>query len=239
MKEILKNEKIMEKIKTTDRTEHIWKISKAGAILALISIITPATGLMESGITFFMWYFGFWFISGGGDTDTGFASDFFASGYDTKYMMIGGVSIVLLVIAMGAMFAASNKAHNERDYKTAAGASLAGGIFAFIGPGAYYFYIKSEFSGFWITFDPSFGVILAIIAGVLGIIGAIAAGYAFSLESKGELGQTTPYKPTPDKMAIDKDPELTNQQEMPVFCKNCGTKLVGEFCQECGQKAEF
>ena len=144
-----------------------------------------------------------------------------------------------MVIALILMFTASKKVKNERDYKVAAGLSLVGGILAFIGPGAYYGYLDSEFSGFWLAFDQGLGFYLPIVAGILGIISAIAAGYASSLESKKILGQTAPYKPIPDKIAIDKSLEVTNQQEKPDFCKNCGTKLVGEFCQECGQKAEF
>jgi len=194
---------------------------------------------MESDGVIFMWYFGFWFLSVGGTTDAGFVDDFFISPYDTQYLTIGLVALVLLIIAFGLMSAATKKVKEERDYKTAAGMSAFGGILSFIAIGAYYGYIDSEFAGFWMAFDPSFGFFLPLVGGILGIIGGIAAGYAFSLESKRELRQTQPYQPIQDKMEIDNAPEVPSGEERPSFCKNCGTKLVGEFCQECGQKAEF
>jgi len=229
----------MEQVRTQDWTRHIWKLPTIGAILALISIITPSSSIMEGDVFLFLWYFGFWFLSVNGNTETGSASDMFLSPYDEKYMTIGIVSIVLLIIAMIVMFNSAKKVRYEKNYKMAAGTSLFGGIFAIIAPGAYYYYIKEEFTGFWMVYDQSFGFYLAIIGGILGIIGAIAAGYAFTLESKGELREVTPYSPVPYIPATDTQVDVQSQQERPTFCKKCGTKLVGDFCQECGAKAEF
>ena len=230
----------MEQIKTDNWINHIWKLPVIGAILAICGIILPASNSEAFGGDTYLWYFGFWFSTSSLlSPPFGTTTDMFAAPYAGKYDMIGYAAIILLVIALILMFTASKKVKNERDYKVAAGLSLVGGILAFIGPGAYYGYLDSEFSGFWLAFDQGLGFYLPIVAGILGIISAIAAGYASSLESKKILGQTAPYKPIPDKIAIDKSLEVTNQQEKPDFCKNCGTKLVGEFCQECGQKAEF
>jgi hypothetical protein len=229
----------MEQIRSNDWTQHIWKIAKAAAIFIIIGIITPPTGIMESDGVIFLWYFGFWFLSVGGTTDAGFIDSFYVDPYDTKYLTIGIISLVLLFIAFAVVSAASKKVREEKDYKTAGGLSAFGGILAFIAIGAYYGYLDSEFSGYWMVFDPSFGFFLPLIGGILGIIGGIAAGYAYSLESQGQLRSTQPYQPAPTKMEIDKSTEDTTIVEKPSFCKNCGTKLVGEYCQECGQKAEF
>lgn len=230
----------MEQIKTNNWITHIWKLPVIGAVLALLGIVLPASNSEAFGGDTYLWYFGFWFSTSSLlSPPFGTTADMFMSPYAGKYNMIGSTAITLLIIALVLMFIASKKVKNERNYKGAAVMSLVGGIFAFIGPGAYYGYLDSEFSGFWLGFDQGLGFYLPIIAGILGIISAIAAGYAYSLESKGELGQTTPYKPIPDKIAINKGPEVSDQQESPIFCKNCGMKLVGEFCQECGQKAEF
>lgn len=154
-------------------------------------------------------------------------------------MVIGGVTILLLIIAMVAMISGGNKAQKERNFKSAAGTSAAGAIFAFIGPGVYYGYLKEEFTGYWMIYDPSFGVILAIIGGVLGIIGAIAAGYAYSLEIKGEPITKAPYTSMLEKMPTNTQIQPPSQGETPNFCKNCGAKLLGPYCQKCGVKAEF
>lgn len=44
----------MEQIRTKDWMEYIWKISKAGAILVLIAILTPASSIMESSGSMFI-----------------------------------------------------------------------------------------------------------------------------------------------------------------------------------------
>ena len=233
----------MEQVITTDWMQHVPKILRIGAFLALISIFLPATHMFESvmgtDVVLVIWYFGFFFLSGGGITESGFADEFFADPYDNDYMGIGISSIVLLIIAFIAMNVAAQNAIDERNNKISAGTGLLGGVLALVGPAVYYFGLKEALEGYWTGFDPSIGVYLPIIGGILGIIGAIMAGYAFSLESKREPVEITSYKPAPDKLVMDKESEVTSQQESPTFCKNCGTKLVGGFCQECGQKAEF
>jgi hypothetical protein len=230
----------MEQVRSTDWMRHVPKILKAGAVLAIISIFLPANHNFQSsmGISLmeFMWYFGLYFgsISGGGYSET--HTDFITI---DGVLTVGIIAIVLLIIAFILMVIAANKARYGTDNKIAAATGLIGGILALIGIAEYYFGLKQEIPGFWTIADPGFGFYLPIIGGILGIIGGVAAGYSFSLESKGELTQKIPYQPTQDKMVSDKGSEVTDQQEKPVFCKNCGTKLVGEFCQECGQKAEF
>ena len=63
--------------------------------------------------------------------------------------------------------------------------SLLGGILAIIGPIVYYFYLDVQIPAvFWDHFFPFIGVYLSLIAGILGIIGAIMAGYATKLKRK-------------------------------------------------------
>jgi len=232
----------VEKVKSNDWVERIPKIMKAGAILAIIGVFLPSTHAFESiygySFVFFIWFFGLIWATVAGESDTLWMGDVYGPAGD-DFTMYGITAMVILIFAFILMIAGSNYAKDGRNNKLSAATGLFGGILAFVGPGVFYFGVRSDFPGFWTAFDPSIGVYLPIIAGFLGIIGAIAAGYAFSLENKGELREKVPYQPTPDKMVIDKEPGVTSQEEMPVFCKNCGTKLAGEFCQECGQKAEF
>ena len=139
------------------------------------------------------------------------------------------------------MNVAASNSKDERDTKLAAILGSIGAILAFVGPAVYYFGVKRDIPGFFGSggFDQSFGFFLPIIGGILGIIGAIGNGYAYSLEIKGEPIKKTPYKPIPDKMVNETQGALPSQDEKPNFCKNCGTKLLGAFCQECGAKAEF
>lgn len=229
----------MAQVRANDWTRHIWKLPIVGAILALISIITPASVIREGGNFIVLWYFGFWFLSVNGTIDSGIARDMFVDEYAQKYMTFGVAAIVLLIIAMILMFISANKGRIEKNYKMATVTSLIGGISAFVAPGSYYFNLKREFSNYWLVYDQGVGFYLPIIAGILAIIGAIAAGYAFSLESKAVLGEVTPYKPALAKPATDTQFDVQSQQERLIFCQKCGTKLVGDFCQECGAKAEF
>jgi len=233
----------MEQVRTTDWMQRVPKILKAGAVLAIISVVVPSIHAFESvggySLTFFIWFFGYYWLSFAGETETGFIDEVPILGEDI--MTFGILATVLLIFACILMGVGSYYAKDERDNKITAGTGLLGGILALIAPAIFYFGIKEEIPGFWGAggFDPSIGVYLPIIAGILGILCAIAAGYAFTLESQREPVEITPLKPAPDRLAMDKEPEVANQQESPTFCKNCGTKLVGEFCQECGQKAEF
>lgn len=225
----------MEQVKTKDWMRHTPKILKAGAVLAIIGVVVPSVHAFEisngESLVFFMWFIGFYWISLSGEVETGFVDELT---FGDEYMTVGIIATVLLVFACILMGVGSYYVKGERNNKLSAGTGLLGGVLAFISPAVFYYGIKEEIPSFWGAdrFDPSIGIYLPIIAGILAIIGAVAAGYTFSLGSKGELRKTTPYQPTPDKPAITKD-----QQESPTFCKNCGTRLTGNFCQGCGQKA--
>jgi len=222
--------------------EQLWKVPRIGTILVVIGLITPATGFMESGLYIFLWYFGFWFVSSDVLTDFGMASDFFNSPYDAKYMTIGIITIALLVISLILMSVSTNNARNKKNYKVTAVTSLFGGIMAIIGIGAYYGYLNIEIPGYWILFEPSFGFYLPLVAGIVGIIGAAAAAYASSVESKfpaERLITESVFKPQPvNRPTIETEGSFQSQHETPKFCGNCGEKLIGPFCKVCGTKAE-
>jgi hypothetical protein len=215
-------------------TDHIWKILMVGGVFTFLGIILPSCAVLESGITLFMWYFGFWIMTDP-TSDSGGASDFFLDPYDDKYMTIGVTSIVILIIALILMISAANILKADKNKGASAGLGIIGGILAIVGPAAYYFYIKDEFSGFWMTFDESFGFYLPIIGGILGIIGAIAAGYAYSLERKGPA---QPMVGTVPSGGIPAQAAIPTTQEGKRYCSNCGAEVHGPFCQECGQKVE-
>ncbi|MFX0081984.1 MAG: hypothetical protein ACFE94_09550 [Candidatus Hodarchaeota archaeon] len=239
----------MEEMRTKDSAyvyiyEHIWKVLSGAAVLIVLGLILPA-GFSDLGplSDTYMWIFGFWFsTSDFVSPSAGWPSDFYVEPHDAALMTGGIVAVILLIFALIIISTASRTAKYEGVDKVAAGTGLIGGILAIIGPAFYYYYLDSEIvemgvSVHWMTFDPSFGFYLPILGGVLGILSAIAIGYAYTLETKRKPEDTIPSKPTPDKIAMDKELEVINQQEVPKFCKNCGTKLVGEYCQECGQKA--
>ncbi|MFW9940284.1 MAG: hypothetical protein ACFFFT_04535 [Candidatus Thorarchaeota archaeon] len=227
----------MAQMRSTDWVGSVWKVAMVGGVLALIGVFLPATGFWEEDVIFAMWYFGYWFAAGGGDSDSGFADDFFNPEYADKYMTIGITATVLLIIAMILMFISANQVKFDKDKRVAAGTSLIGGILSIVAPAAYYGYMDEEFSGWWVAFDTSIGFYLPIIAGIIGIIFAIAIGYAYTQEQGRTVSeyQPQPVQPTTTVTQVDDQ----SQQEKPRFCQNCGTKLVGEYCQECGQKAEF
>jgi hypothetical protein len=211
-------------------TDHIWKILMAGGIFTFLGIILPSCAILESGITVFLWYFGFWIMTDP-TADSGGASDFFADPYDNKYMTIGVTTIVILIIALILMISAANSLKADKNKGVSAGLGIFGGILAIVGPAAYYSYLKDEFSGFWIAFDESFGFYFPIIGGIIGILGAIAAGYAYSLDRKGPakpMAGTVPSGEIPPQAAISGK----------KYCSNCGAEVHGPFCQECGQKVE-
>jgi len=228
----------MAQVRSTDWTRHISKLLKAGAFLVIISIFLPATHNFQSAMGYdlmeLIWYFGFYFatISGGGDSDS--HTDFIDS---EEYLTWGIAAIVLFIFAFILMVAAASKEKRENNHKITAATGLLGGILAFIGLAVYYGGLKEEIPGWWSIADPSVGFYLPIISGILGVSGGIMAGYAYSQEREGTISIYQPQpldQPTTGAQVIDQ-----SQQESPIFCKKCGTKLVGDFCQECGAKAEF
>jgi len=183
-----------------------------------------------------MWYTGFWVMwydgPYGRETDSGGARDFFNSEYAAKYSGLGTSVMIMLFIAAIMMFISSRKATVGRENKVAIATSAIGTALAFLGPGIYYGYLDREFTNFWLAFDQGIGFYLPIIAGILGIIATSFNIYAFTLEPKvGEERVIEKYQPPPDKQV-----EVQVQQEGLKFCPNCGAKLTGPFCQECGTK---
>ena len=187
-----------------------------------------------------MWFFGFWFSTSEYATQpTGWPSDFYVDPYDNKLMIGGAIATVLLLIALILMVTASTTGRQGGSNKVAAGTSLFGGILAIIGPVFYYYYLDAEIAYYgtsihWVVFDQSFGYYLPIIGGIVGIIGGIAAGYAYSQERGGLVSTYQPQpveQPTTGAQVTDQ-----SQQEGRNFCPNCGAELVGPFCRECGTK---
>lgn len=235
----------MQQVRSTDWIRHIPTILKVGAILTIISLILPSAHVFETiygySFTSFFWYFGLIYASLGGHSDILWTNDVYGPAGD-DYIMYGIIAMIMLFIAFIFMIFSANYAKNERDNKLAAGTSLVGGILSFIGPSVFYFGVKDAFGGgFWGYggFDPSFAIYLPIIGGILGIIGAFASGYAYSLQIKRGPIIKAPYTPIPDKVPMEEQVEAPGEIKKPNFCKNCGAKLVGPYCQSCGAKVEF
>jgi hypothetical protein len=241
-----KEEIFMAQMKSIDLVQHIWKITVVGAVLTLLGLLLPAC---YSDLSYlrdtWMWFFGFWFTTSEYFYKTsGWPSDFYVEPYDDDLMIAGAVATVLLIIALILMATASKTGKQGGRNNVVAGTSLFGGILAIIGPVFYYYYIDAELSmtyyGYsvnihWTFFDPSFGYYLPIIGGILGIIGGILAGYAYSQEKRGGVSK---YQPQPMEKTTRMAKNIDQSQELgQKFCPNCGAKLTGSFCQECGTKA--
>lgn len=156
----------------TDWERHISKISIIGGALALLGALLPSSHVIQPTLISFVWYWGFLYMSTGGSTITGMIPF-------PEYGRIGIITIVLLIIAMIVMFISTK--YKERKL-IAAGVSLVGGILALIGPIIFYFYIQSNIIGYWLSFTPSIGFWIPIVAGIIGILGAIAFGIAYMKE---------------------------------------------------------
>ena len=208
-----------------------------GGILAIIALLTPACNSTAYGVDIYMWFAGFWVAwidhpYYGTETDSGGPRDFFYLSADAdKYIGLASAVVIMLIIATIMMFISSKTAKEGRDNKVAIATGAIGTVLAFLGPGVYYGYLDREFS-WWVAFDQGIGFYLPIIAGVLGIIATSFNIYAFTLEPKvGEERVIEQYQPPTDKQVA-----VQVQQEGLKFCPNCGAKLTGPFCQECGTK---
>lgn len=169
----------MAQIKKKDRTQYIWKIIMAGGGLTLLSLVLPSAFFIESGVWGLLWHIG---ILWGGDIYGGEVIGFIDDG---RYIPIGVITTALLIIALILMAISARNTKKERNFKLNAGISLLGGILAIIGPIVYYFYLDTEIPVlFWDHFLPFVGVFLPLIAGILGIIGAIMLVSATKLGSK-------------------------------------------------------
>ena len=217
--------------RSTDWAQKIPKITKIGGVLALLAVVLPPIHILNGGMLF-LWYWGFWFLSIADITETGMINEMFVPQYADKYMTIGINAIVLLIIAMIAMFISSNQAKLEKSKQIAAGTSIFGGILALVAPIAFYYTLKEDIPSFWIVFDQSIGWYLPIVAGIIGIIGGIALEYAY-IQEKGRPVAT--YQQQPLGLPTT-GVQASDQTHQGGFCVNCGAKLVGIFCQECGIK---
>ena len=182
----------MSQIRSTGWSRHITIISTIGGALALFGALVPSCHIIESDLIFFLWYFGFYYMNSIHIGSTiGMVQDFVNPGDVDKYMTIGITVIVLSVLAMIIMFIAANQAKYRKRKPLAAGMSLVGGILALIAPLTYYFYVKEirvfSIFRFWDAFDLSFGFYILIVAGIIGILGAVGFIYAYIRERRKEI----------------------------------------------------
>ena len=162
----------MAQIEKKDRVQYIWKLIMAAGVLTLLSMILPSAFFIESGVWLLLWYIG---ILWGGDIYGGETIGFIDDG---RYIPIGVITMVLLIIALISLAISARNTKNERNTKINVGISILGGILAIIGPIVYYFYLDAEIPAlFWDQFLPFIGVFLSVIAGILGIIGAFMTVY--------------------------------------------------------------
>lgn len=232
----LNREKIMmEEIRSTDWLRYIWMIPAIGAGLTVLGLILPSSysdyAILKDT---WIWFFGFWFSTSEYATQsTGWPDAIYNNPDDTKLMIVGAVAVVLLLIALILMISASTTGRQGRINKVTGGTGLFGGILAIIGPVFYYYYLDAEIDH-WQIFDPSIGFYLPIIGGIVGIIGGILAGYAYLLERKGPISV---YQPKPvEKPTMGTQVTDQIQREEYKYCPNCGAKLLGPYCHECGIK---
>jgi MFS family permease len=225
----------MAQIRSTDWLRHIWMLPAIGAGLTILGIFLPAcysdfTVLKDT----WMWFFGFWYSTSEYATQsTGWPNAIYSSPDDAKLITVGVVTVVLLLIALILMATASTTEKQGRRNNVLAGTIIFGGILAIIGPIFYYYYIDAE-TVHWEIFDPSIGFYLPIIGGIVGIIGGILTGYAYLLERKGPIST---YQPQPvEKPTLVTQVTTQIQPEEYKYCPNCGVKLLGPYCHECGNK---
>jgi hypothetical protein len=114
--------------------------------------------------------------------------------------------------------------------------AIFGGFLAIVG--GFFTLLDEESPGWGFNkIDPSLGFYFSILGGFIGILCGAALFYAYSQERGISVSK---YQPQPvESPTTGIQVGVQSQQEKPMFCKNCGTKIVGEFCQECDTKAEF
>ena len=237
----------MSYIERKDWKKYIWVIPAIGCLLAFIGLLTPSAYVSIMGVSEYMWMWGLWYATDGYDSVTEF--------YEYAYEIFIPSLICFVLILIGFIILIGLTASIKKNPSRKGSGLINIGIYFIIiviiyavamhiGFPIYYerYFGSDPGIDFWDGYDPHFGVVGPVIAGICAIIGGIIAQTSGKIDAN--LKKQAQLKPQSTSTPIKIEPKvapikpLGQTQPIAQYCTKCGAKLTGQFCGECGAKAE-
>jgi hypothetical protein len=144
-----------------DIKENLWFVSLIAGILGVVSILTPAWGLLSGTSNIFVWLWNFAIING---------TPLFLEP-NQPLSNIGIVSTIIIVIGTVILLDASILTKvKDREINML---YLFGGIFSIVGITTFFTSTATIYNGFWLSYHIHITGIIPFIAGSLGITAGI------------------------------------------------------------------